>query len=247
MEMSMVLVVIGLILTLVYPALVSLRQTTQHNLTASNLTALMRATAAYAQANGCVPCPSRASAPQEGFGRVRGDAVALACGGVCYPEGIPPYISLGLPAAMAKDGWGHWITMRVDPALAANFAEKHNATAGLCDATLSTTTSHPTVETQGVTGQQKAAVLFVSHGANGWGAYRPDPAELGTLDTHPVSAEGSAYEQLNIDDNTAFYQGVPSPDPLIAFDDQLLYMGRDALLTMLGTAGCNTSWGTVSP
>jgi len=131
-EMAVVLVVIGLIILTVFPALNAVRTSSQRSLTQANLQALMRATAAYVQANGCVPCPMFPTAVGLGFGRVgtatSAASTAPACGTCVDPtnggavvaaklNGIPPYMSLGLPASVARDGWGHWITMRVDPAL----------------------------------------------------------------------------------------------------------------------------------
>lgn len=121
-EMSIVLIVIGLVIMTVFPALSALRASAQRVATQSHLDALMQATATYAQANGCLPCPTPANiantAPA-GFGRVRGDASATPapCGTCATPEGIPPFMSLGVPASVAHDGSNRWITMRVDPAL----------------------------------------------------------------------------------------------------------------------------------
>src|SRR5580704_2122951 len=96
-EMAVVLVIIGLLIMTVFPALIALRMGSQRSLTQSNLQALMLATAAYVQANGCVPCPVPlvvgVPPPAGGFGRVRGDTVAAACNGCPAPEGIPPFAS----------------------------------------------------------------------------------------------------------------------------------------------------------
>lgn len=120
--MSVVLIVIGLVAMTVFPALSIQRASAQRAATQSHLDALIQATAAYAQANGCLPCPTPANianAAPAGFGRVRGDASAspTPCGTCAAPEGIPPFMSLGIPASIARDGTNHWITMRVDPAL----------------------------------------------------------------------------------------------------------------------------------
>ncbi|MDR3424867.1 MAG: prepilin-type N-terminal cleavage/methylation domain-containing protein [Alphaproteobacteria bacterium] len=121
-EMAVVLVVMGLVMLTVLPALNTVRSANQLSLTQSNLRSLMLATAAYVQANGCLPCPAATSGT--GFGtetsyiiNTSGKPTPNACGICSSPEGIPPYVSLGLPASTAHDGWGHWITMRVDPAL----------------------------------------------------------------------------------------------------------------------------------
>lgn len=137
-EMAMVIVIIGLIMLTVFPALTAARTATQRSLTQNNLQALVQATAAYVQANGCVPCPAPASVIGPGFGRVRGDGgVSPAACGVCSVSGgIPPFISLGIPATAAHDGWGHWISMSVDPALTINFGVGPPTTPAVCSCTL---------------------------------------------------------------------------------------------------------------
>jgi prepilin-type N-terminal cleavage/methylation domain-containing protein len=122
-EMAVVLVIIGLVILTVFPALTAARSGSQRAVTQSNLQSLMLATAAYVQANGCVPCPTPAPVFGNGFGVVAGSTAnpQQTCGACPTAEGIPPYMSLGLPASTAHDGWGHWISMRVDPALTAAF------------------------------------------------------------------------------------------------------------------------------
>jgi|GEM_PF-705360 prepilin-type N-terminal cleavage/methylation domain-containing protein len=125
-EMAVVLVVMGLVMLTVFPALIAVRSANQQALTQSNLHSLMLATAAYVQANGCLPCPATPGGTGTSFGMV-GTTNNAACGTCSAPsgainatapqEGIPPFVSLGVPPSTAHDGWGHWITMRVDPAL----------------------------------------------------------------------------------------------------------------------------------
>jgi prepilin-type N-terminal cleavage/methylation domain-containing protein len=121
-EMAMVMVVMGFIMLTVFPALSMMKTANQRALTQSNLNMLMQATAAYVQANGCLPCPTPAATTGTGFGHVRGDTNTAPCG-ACPAgavEGIPPFLSLGIPAASAHDGYNHWISMRVDPLLTNN-------------------------------------------------------------------------------------------------------------------------------
>ncbi|HUY69187.1 MAG TPA: type II secretion system protein [Alphaproteobacteria bacterium] len=210
-EMAVVLIVIGLIVLAVFPALTALRMSGQRTLTQSNLNSLMRATAAYAEANGCLPCPTPASTIGSGFGRVRGDGSAspAACGACAAPEGIAPFMSLGLPAEAARDGWGHWITMRVDPALTVNPANSANPVGvvppfapctaadlaaspvtascrlqgasqkGLCRTGLAAA-GRIDVTTPGNANPQQTAVIFVSYGAQGYGSFSASVNLTGT-------------------------------------------------------------------
>src|SRR5262249_30262916 len=131
-----------------------------------------------------------------------GSSNPVACKGCPTAEGIPPFMALGIPAATAHDGWGHWITMRVDPALTilpsnpANCAASNSCSsfvppAALClavDVSNGVCTSVQAGAAKGLcrtnidasnrinvavpgAGSQQAAVIFVSHGASGYGAY----------------------------------------------------------------------------
>ena len=117
-EMAIVMVIIGLVMLTVFPALNAVRTANERSLTQNNLHSLMLATAAYVQASGCLPCPASAGVVGVNFGKV-GTTNNVACGACSgtAAEGIPPFASLGIPSTTAHDGWGHWITMRVDTAL----------------------------------------------------------------------------------------------------------------------------------
>lgn len=272
-EMSVVLVIMGLVLATVYPALQTLRAANQRSLTEAHLDSLMKATAAYLFANGCLPCPTPANASTTGLGRVRGDSSAspAACTATtasCYPEGIPPFASLGLPAALAQDGWGHWITMRVDPYLtSASLAivppnapctdadttlsicssdQKSFRQKGFCKAGLKSLGTPITVQST-LSATQYAAVLFVSHGADGYGAFRQNQKKT-THPSFPADSSGSVptcttrSEVCNADDDATFKIDYQSPDPLVQFDDLFQYADRNALVTLLGGQACETTW-----
>jgi prepilin-type N-terminal cleavage/methylation domain-containing protein len=309
-EMAVALIIIGLVILAVFPALMAMRAGSQRGLTQSNLQALMTATAAYAQANGCLPCPTPASAIGNGFGRVRGDASAAppACGICSTAEGIPPFASLGVPAAVAHDGGGHWITMRVDPALTINFGIAPPAkpvacacsapASGTCTATSCSTvvngicTGAPigcacgppvnnvcaplpmSISQQGLcepsgTGpgllskansiavqtpggaKQTAAVLFVSHGANGYGSFYANPVNGAfgngwTLTFPPGTASCGVggYAECNsaATNSPLFYDAPPVTGGSAAYDDMLAYVDRNTLVSMLGNGSCQTVW-----
>lgn len=262
-EMSIVLVVIGLIIMAVIPALNSARMASQRSLTDSNLQALMRATAVYVQANGCLPCPAPASATGGGFGRVRGDdsASPAPCGACIVQEGIPPFSSLGIPAATAHDGWNRWITMRVDRALTNNFGvvpptspctsadapcPVGTSQKGMCKSGLSTTYR---INVQTVNGSsQLAAVIFVSHGPNGFGAYQASAKStaMNADDNHPSFPDGAlcaaSTEVCNADGLNHFQLASPSNDKTNPFDDILMYADRNNIVSMLGNGSCQTTW-----
>ena len=265
-EMAVVLVVIGLLIMTVFPALIALRMGGQRSLTQSNLQALMLATASYVQANGCLPCPTPAATSGGGFGRARGDTVALACNGCPAPEGIPPFASLGVPASVAHDGWGGWITMRVDPALTVSgfgsvtpptapctaadlaaatptCAQLNASQKGLCQAKLSAA-GRVNIQTPGGASQQ-AAVIFVSHGSKGYGSFQANAMpklinfQNGSRMSFPA---GFACPQnpavCNADGQNHFVNAMPQD----GYDDMLVFADRNALVSMLGNGACQTAW-----
>ncbi len=117
-EMAVVLVIIGLVILTIFPALNAMRSANERALTQSNLHSLMLATATFVQANGCLPCPASPYAVNANFGKLGGTGTACGNCPLASAQGIVPFASLGIPESTAHDGWGHWITMRVDPILA---------------------------------------------------------------------------------------------------------------------------------
>ncbi len=247
-EMSIVLVVIGLIILIVFPALNAVRTNAQRSATDTNLQALLRATAAFAQANGCLPCPTPADIYGSGFGRVRGDTVTAACNVCNSPEGIPPFVSLGVPMSMAKDGWGRWITMRVDPALTVSSMAGiiPSGQVGLCAANLNKANRIGIVVPGGAT--QAAAVIFVSHGPNGYGSYAANPLSGDSngwrlsFPSGTTACASGGYERCNADGDLTFYNAPSVFGGNNPFDDILLFLDRNALVSLFGNGSCQTAW-----
>lgn len=256
-EMSFVLIIIGLVIMIVFPALKTITQSTQNSTTQTNLKALMHASAAFTQANGCVPCPTPASATKEAIGYVRGDTSGIACAACANPEGIVPFASLGVPEHMAKDGWGNWITMGVDPALAINFGSAPPASVclssdpapcvrgesrkGLCQEAL-TSTNRLSIRSQNGS-LTEAAILFASHGLNGTGAYRKHKTGFTRHGSFAFTCSANrGFENCNADGNQSFSVAPYTTGEYVTFDDQLLYLGRNALVSYLGNAACQTEW-----
>lgn len=263
-EMSLVLVIIGMIIVIVFPALQAIRSNTQYTLTRNNLDYLMRTSAAFTHAHGCVPCPTPAGTTGHGFGHVRGNNSGDMCGDCTIAEGIPPFASLGIPQRMAKDGWGRWFTMRIDPALATNFgpqpptaactASDNQATCpldhsakGLCAMNISKANTLQ-IRTPGGT-TQEAAILFLSHGANGFSSYRAGPLNIGQANNHP-SYDGPStncslfggFERCNTDGNNVFTDADRNNNTGAPFDDFLYHLKRNALISLLGNHICETVW-----
>lgn len=262
-EMAVVMVIIGLLMTSVLPSLTSARQTAQTLTAENNLKTIMNAVAAYVQANGCLPCPSTVTAVRNGFGRVRGDTNNAACGVCANGLGVPPFVSLGLPASSAHDGWGHWISMHVDTSLTVNFGVVPPMAActaadvtsgqcttvgasqkGLCRSGLSTANRLTVTNLAG--SSQQAAVVLVSHGRVGAGSFiaggrgSEDNAQM-ELPAVACSA-GGGFERCNADRDRSYIVAPVVEGGADPFDDVLMYLDRNALVAQFGTGSCQTVW-----
>lgn len=267
-EMSVVLIIVGLILTTVFPALMSVRVAEQRRLTDSNLQTLMRASAVYAQAHGCLPCPTPqqlkpVSATATGWGIVRGDTSTdpVACAGCPTPEGFVPFASMGLPQAVAMDGWGHWIRMRVDPALTADFGvipptatckttdpqpcpSGGTSNLGLCQSGLATgSIIVRTMSINNLQTEQNVAIVFLSHGPNGYGALVFPKKSSATYD-FPANSFNT-FERINAglsippnEDKRVFIQAHLTQTPTESFDDILTYLDRNNIVSFFGQGSC---------
>ncbi len=231
-EMALVIVVMGLIGGMIYPAITALRTSTARATTQTNLRGLMLATAAYVQANGCLPCP--------GYGQV-GTTGSSRCGKCPNPEGLVPFASLGLPMSMARDGWGYWITMRVDPMLT-TFTNvpvytQQNGQAYLCQSGLASNSISVTYGNPAKT--MTTAVIFISHGHNGYGAIATTDEQI--INGFPAGASNSAIMNGANPGNTtthAFVDDITNS----GYDDMLIYADRNALVSMLGNGACQSAW-----
>lgn len=264
-EMSIVLVVIGLLLLALLPSLETVRRSTQQNVTRENLESVMRATAAFVQANGCLPCPTPAGTTGTGFGAVAGVAGGPACAActAASAEGLPPFAALGLSSAQIRDGWGRLLTYRVDPALTVNFGivpptapclaadlppnpvtptcTLVNASQkGLCRTGLSNANRVQVTEAGGAT--QEVAVIVLSHGANRAGAFDDAGNRAAFPATQPACGAASGFERCNADGNRFFAIRPLTPTGDDPFDDQAQYMSRNALVSLLGSGTCQTVW-----
>lgn len=273
-EMAMVLLIVGLIILTVFPALTAMRSSAQRTVTQSNLESLMRTTAAYVQANGCLPCPMAPGTTGNGFGKIRGDGSLspLPCGLCNFPEGIVPYASLGIPASTAHDGWGHWITMRVDPALTLNASGIVPPSApctandisvtptclivnasqkGLCQSGLPTK-NRIIVQTPNGTASpptQQEAIIFVSHGTSGFGSFFEQTLpsisngqRLPFPSFVPGCSATTGPARCNSNNDTIFVDAQQAHDGVDVYDDMLAYADRNTLISMLGNASCQTVW-----
>jgi len=86
---------------------------------------------------------------------------------------------------------------------------------------------------------QEAAILILSHGKNRRGAYKLDPASDKDRQNNNLCTSAQPFDEAcNSDDNLQFVVGQTGD----TFDDHLLYLSRNALVSYLGAPTCATGW-----
>ncbi len=253
-EAAMVLAVLAVVIGAMVPSFLSIRVAEQARNTAQNLKTVMNTIAAFVQSSGCVPCPvpaERALSDWRGLvGAGRGDN--QACGICGDAVGLVPFRSLGIPESFAKDAYGHWLTYAVDTELAGYVAVDPqtqlpvSGANGMCSVTFALA-SPLDIRLSDTAHQSNIAVLLLSHGANGYGAYRNQPTynddRLPIPSTIPLCSGIVGAERCNasISTNRNFVAKIAAQgnDP---FDDVYLYLDRNALVSYLGSPPCTTGW-----
>jgi prepilin-type N-terminal cleavage/methylation domain-containing protein len=236
-ETAIVLAVLAIVIGSLIPSFLSIRVSEQARATTQNLQTVMRSVAAFVQSSGCVPCPVPAD---------QDPATVSVCGACATTNGLVPFNSLGLPASFAKDAYGRWLTYAVDTRLASHVsptgASPVYGPSGFCSLTYSNTTSL-NVQVGGSL-QDKIAVMLLSHGANGRGAYRNSPEFANDRFAFPANALAcnlsarQGAEKCNASTSRSFVAADQAQNTTDPFDDVYLYLGRDALVTYLGNLPC---------
>jgi prepilin-type N-terminal cleavage/methylation domain-containing protein len=207
-ELAVVLAIFGLLLGILVIPLGT--QVDQHRYAEAErqLTAVREALLGFAIANGRLPCPATATIASGAANA----GVENKTGGVA--EGVLPWATLGVPEL---DPWGLRFTYRVDPALADDPA------LGMQASFLITDTGNITVTDGAVNIGTQLPAVVVSHGKNGFGAFRPDGTQV-------LGATGNELE--NADNDATFVSQLPAPN----FDDLVVWVSPHVLKTRLVAA-----------
>lgn len=217
-EMAIVLVIFGLLLTMFLTPFTTQRDAQNRAKTQILLNEAKEALIGYAVTNGYFPCPDTDAVP-DGDGEEHRDA-----NGKCSAdEGILPWDNLGIDRA---DAWNHYFRYRVDATFADNFTKFTIANAegfsgiqinGENNAALVSTNSRP-------------AAIILSHGTNGFGA-----KNLNT--SNPANQEPAATstdEQENSDGDLTFVSHTPTPQGSAnEFDDMLAWISPKVLINRM--------------
>jgi type II secretory pathway pseudopilin PulG len=216
-EMTIVLIIIGLISGFAFPTLKVALDNQKIKVTEQNFEKILYALASYANQNKSLP---NAADPQNRTGKE--DKASNR------RRGILPYADLGIPESIAKDGYQRWFTYIVDdyyaavsPLMIHRSASQANQNR-LCDNLIP---PNP-LKIRGL--QENVAIAIISHGPQGRGAY-PNPQA-----SPPLGAD----EQQNSTSDQEIIDRPISLDPTHTFSHSVVWVTSRNLLSIYGHAPC---------
>ncbi len=232
-EIAIVLVVIGLIVSGGLLAVSPVLKSAKINETKQKMATVEAALLGYVIANGCLPCPALRGATATGVSNTNNavaDDYATPCGsgGSCTAggNGLVPWTTLGIAENEATDGWNRRMTFAVDPTLTDSATDVQRSSTG----TFPTFTSGINMAntTGGALSYTQVAYVLISHGpdmaygeaANGTLGDSTNVTDLGTIE--------------NGDADVTYATGAPTS----TFDDLVSFKSLRPLIISCGTGSC---------
>lgn len=214
LEVCISMIIFGLIAGASIPLLSSFISAERYRRTELHKEQIISALASYLIQNNQLPCPSRST---QNMG-IKGENCEQSNN--CH--GIVPYITLGLPENIAKDGFGNWFTYAVDSNLTKTEQigipiknkpqEQTNEFFNISDNKINIYSAQTT---QKISEYKNIAFVLISHGPKGSGAYHPDNLEIKL----PVT---NVHETFNSNNNLNFYVGKAE-----GYSHKVFIIGRD--------------------
>jgi len=254
-EISIVMVVIGLLLSGGLLAFAPNIQNAKIARTNANMDRVEEALRAYAIRNGCLPCPADGDAAigDANFGRAEDGAGAFiltacaadaACRADTAGDSVVPWITLGLQEEDITDGWGNRISYRLgvsvtDPVHQQNatapcpqLGNETTYTAGVCRASTDYPAGNLIISNAALTINTTTAALYVliSHGQNSAGA-------RAALSGTTQAGAASAAEAENSNGDTTFVQDAHSEGATV-FDDIVRWRSAPDFIESCGDFAC---------
>jgi len=254
-EISIVMVVIGLLLSGGLLAFAPNIQNAKTARTNANMDVIEQALRSYAIRYGCLPCPADGDTAIGGanFGQAvdgGGTAYLQNCSGnaTCRADvggdSVVPWITLGLQEEDITDGWGNRINYRLGVSVAypvhqqnatapcPQLGDEATYTAGVCRASTDYPAGDLTVSNAALTINTTTTALYVliSHGPNSAGARA---AVSGTTQ----AGAASAAEAENSNGDTTFVQDAHSEGATV-FDDIVRWRSAPDFIESCGDFAC---------
>jgi len=243
-EMGIVLVVIGLVVSGGLLAVSPVIQSAKISETKQKMATIEAALLGYVIQYGCLPCPAGRGAtatglPNNGGGTApTGDyTVTTPCGGgTCTGagNGLVPWIALGLSESDATDAWNRRLTYAVNPELTDAATDVQRNASGA----FPTLASPNAIRIDDLAGANQGytglAYVLVSHGSDG--AF--GEARSGTLGADPHGTAADIGQNENGDGDTTFANGAPSNNGAAFFDDLVSFKAVNTLILSCGSGSC---------
>jgi prepilin-type N-terminal cleavage/methylation domain-containing protein len=234
-ELSIVVLVIGIVLTMGIGAWTANLENQAHAATAQRQAAIKEALIGSLRRNSRLPCPDTdVGAPDGNENRTPTNDPTNPC---FARFGVLPYVTLGLARDAVRDGWGNFLSYHVsntpstttttppnlnaDWTLTANFFPGNTGTITVNDRNGATVNAIAT----------NVVAVIVSHGRNGFGAYTIG----GTRNTLPAAGTDELDNTNGTADTTYFRRDATISDAATggAFDDQVMFLTAADLLDPL--------------
>jgi prepilin-type N-terminal cleavage/methylation domain-containing protein len=232
-EITIVLVIASIVLTMGVSVLTAAMESVAHSVTAKRQELIKDALTSYLGRNRRLPCPDLPGAVGNAPGtgddnRATPNDLTTTC---ASRVGIVPYIDLGLSRDNVIDGWDNFITyvVTIDGSAALDWSRSTTFLPGkpgnlnilLRDPATSATTTN-------ITDPEKAVVVIISHGPNGFGAWT-------SQSTGNVAPAGTD-EITNTSGGTDYIKREPSTNGALvygAYDDKVVYLKSSELIAGL--------------
>ncbi len=236
-EVSIALVIMGIVATLSTSVFHHFSDSHKTKVTKEKQETLLKVLAQFALLNKRLPNAADPKALLDKFGEESNLTV-----------GLIPYRTLGISEAMAKDDYGNYFTYAMQP-----FPKRPEAVLRRMDfCTQSPTSRLLSVEENGVPiiieNKNKdiidfIAVVIVSHGKNGYGAYVGSPGNI----KKKTEVLHGKDEEINADGTGKFISRLKSNKEENYFDDQVIWVPRNILASAYGGESCYRKENTKIP
>jgi len=221
LELSLVILIISILVVGSMSASISTINKAKYKTTHERLDAIYKAMGNYLITNKALPCPAIITVLDTDAlygleGATAGICIGSLTGSGNAVYGLVPIQSLGLPAEMARDGFGTKFTYVINK----NFTDLTNTVFVGTDASDIDITQLVSGGSQPIT--TEAVFVIISHGQNKLGGYNSNSATANT-----ASSDASELENSAIATNDDFVaKSINSED----FDDVLFYKTRNQII-----------------
>ena len=234
-EIAIVMVVIGLVLSGGLLAVAPILETSKASDTNARMDRIEQALILHVIRYGCLPCPADAgiASGAANVGLAHGaayysTACTAACDAAVTAQGVVPWVNLGLSEADATDGFGY----RIDYAVTAGLVQSNSMVR-------TPPSTYPagalTVQATATSGSavitSLAAYVLVSHGNDHALAF--GRSGVATIDPH------GSVDQTNNSDGSPFVQDVSyTGTNATYFDDIVRFRTAPMIIQLCGSNGC---------